>query len=81
VQDEIEIVATVVGTDDTSLQPVHGRHRYLTGDIVWGARHADILSERPDGTIVLDIRHFDTLTPAEPTPDFPYRWQPPGVSR
>jgi inward rectifier potassium channel len=74
---EIEIVATVVGTDDTSLQPVHGRHRYLTTDIAWGARHVDILSERPDGMIVLDVRHFDELTPAEPTPDFPYRWQPP----
>jgi len=76
-RDEIEIVATVVGTDDTSLQPVHGRHRYLTDDILWGARHVDILSERPDGTIVLDIRRFDELTPTEPTEQFPYRWQPP----
>lgn len=75
-QEEIELVATVVGTDDTSLQPVHGRHRYLTSDILWGARHVDVLSERSDGVLVLDIRRFDELVPTEPTEQFPFRWQP-----
>jgi inward rectifier potassium channel len=70
--DEVEIAVSVVGTDDTSLQPVHARHRYLAKDIVWGARPADVLSERPDGVIVLDLRRFHDVVPTEPTESFPY---------
>jgi inward rectifier potassium channel len=70
--DELELAVTVVGTDDTSLQPVHGRRRYLAGDIVWGARLADVLSELPNGKLQLDVRKFDTLVPTEPTASFPY---------
>jgi hypothetical protein len=62
----------VVGTDDTSLQPVHGRTRYMLDDIVWGARHADVLRELPDGRLELDITKFDDLIATEPTADFPY---------
>jgi inward rectifier potassium channel len=70
---EVELVITVVGVDDTSLQPVHARHRYTHEAIVWGARHADVLSEDPDGTLVLDLRKFHHLTPTEPLPSFDYR--------
>jgi len=71
-REEIELVVSVVGTDDTSLQPVHGRTRYLLDDIVWGARLADVLSELPDGRLQLDISKFDDLVATEPTRDFPY---------
>lgn len=70
--EEVELVVTVVGTDDTSLQPVHGRVRYVLEEIVWGARHADILRELPDGRIELDVSKFDDLIATEPTDDFPY---------
>jgi len=70
--DELELAVTVVGTDDVSLQPVHGRRRYTTSDIVWGARLADVLSELPDGRMQLDIRKFHDLVPSEPTATFPY---------
>jgi inward rectifier potassium channel len=69
---EVELVATVVGTDDTSLQPVHARHRYVAADLVWGARLADVLRELPDGRLELDVRKFDELTPSEKTEAFPY---------
>jgi inward rectifier potassium channel len=72
VANEMEFLASVVGTDETSLQPVHGRHRYLDSDVVWGARHADILSERDDGLIQMDVRKFDDLQPTEPSATFPY---------
>jgi inward rectifier potassium channel len=71
-EQEMELLASVTGTDDTSLQPVHARWRYLSEDIVWGARHADILSERPDGLIEMDVSKFDDLVPTEPTTNFPY---------
>ena len=68
---ELELVVSVVGVDDTSLQPVHARHRYTDEAIVWGARHADVLSE--DGpALVLDLRRFHELTPTSPTAEFPY---------
>jgi inward rectifier potassium channel len=70
--DELELVVTVVGTDDTSLQPVHGRARYVSSDLVWGARLADVLSELPDGRIQLDVGQFDAIVTTEPTSDFAY---------
>jgi inward rectifier potassium channel len=71
-RDEIEITASVMGTDDTSLQPVHGRRRYETKDIVWGARPADVLSETPDGRLQLDVTKFDAIVATQPTETFPY---------
>ena len=71
-QSEVEILASVVGTDDTSLQPVHGRHRYEAKDMVWGARPADVLSELPDGRLQLDIRKFDVMVETQSSEEFPY---------
>jgi inward rectifier potassium channel len=70
--EELEFVVSLIGTDDTSLQPVHARHRYGHMDVVWGARHADVLTEQADGTIVLDLRKFHDTVPTQATPDFPY---------
>ena len=69
---ECELLVTVVGVDDTSLQPVHARHTYLDHEIVWGARHRDVLHERPDGQMVLDVTRFHDIEPIEPSVDFPY---------
>jgi inward rectifier potassium channel len=71
-QQEVEITASVSGTDDTSLQLVHARRRYEAKDIVWGARPSDVLAERPDGLIQLDVSKFDQIEPTEPTETFPY---------
>ena len=35
-------------------------------EILWGARHADILSETPEGDLVLDLRRFHEVVPADP---------------
>jgi inward rectifier potassium channel len=70
--EEIELLVSVVGTDDTSLQPVHGRHRYLTEEIVWGAHLSDVLTELDDGRLRLDLTRFHALEPSEPTEGFPY---------
>jgi len=71
-RDEAEVMVTVTGVDDVSLQLVHARHTYEHQDIVFGARHADILSELPDGDLVLDLQRFHELQPTEPTETFPY---------
>lgn len=69
---EAEILVTLFGVDDTSLQPVHAQKTYAHQEIRFGMRHVDILSEGPDGTLTLDLRNFHALAPSTPTPDFPY---------
>jgi inward rectifier potassium channel len=71
-QEEVELIVTVFGTDGTSLQPVHGRHRYLARDLLWGARPCDVLSDLPDGRLQLDVRRFHDVVPTDPTSSFPY---------
>jgi inward rectifier potassium channel len=61
---EGELQLEVMGMDDTSLQPVHARHTWYAGSIAFGSRLADVLSETPDGHMVLDLRHFHEVVPA-----------------
>jgi inward rectifier potassium channel len=69
---EVELIASLVGTDDTSMQTVHARHTYTDDQVRWGMRHADILSEVEGDRFVLDLRKFHDLVRSEPTEDFPY---------
>ncbi len=69
---EAELMVAVVGVDDTSLQPVHARHTYADHEILWGARPVDVLSEREDGRIVLDVTKFHDVVETDPTDEFPY---------
>ena len=70
--DETELSLMVVGLDETSMQPIHASHQYFTRQILWGARHADILSEAENGDLVLDLNKFHDTEPTAPSPQFPY---------
>jgi len=70
---DAELTLSVTGTDETSMQPAHAQHTWLHRSIVWGARLADVLSETPEGDMLLDLRRFHEVVPTEPTPEFPYR--------
>jgi inward rectifier potassium channel len=69
---EIELQVQVIGLDDATMQMVHGGHRYFARQFLWGHRLADVLSETPDGHLLLDLRKFQDVEPTEPTADFPY---------
>ncbi len=71
-RDEVEFMVTVVGIDETSAQNLHARFTYDHTRVRWGARHADMLSERADGGLRLDMAHFDHLVATAPTETFPY---------
>ena len=58
-----ELQLEVVGIDDTSLQPVHARYTWFAGSVVWDARMADVLSETPEGDMILDLRNFHEVVP------------------
>ncbi len=62
--EEAEIGVMIVGTDDTSLQPVHARRTYYAHQIHWGRKYVDVLSERADGTMVLDLHRFHDHEPS-----------------
>ncbi len=68
---EYELTLTLTGVDETSGQTLHAAHTYEDNFIQWGARHADMLTRKPDG-LILDIGKFDELTPTVATDGFPY---------
>ena len=78
VASEAELSVALSGTDDTSRQPVHGRHIYEHTAIVWGARLVDVLSETPEGDIQLDLTRFHDLEPTPPSERFAYPRKGPG---
>ncbi|WP_449416770.1 ion channel [Phormidium nigroviride] len=55
---EIEIVATMTGLDETVSQTIHARHSYVAGEILWNVRFVDILSKSPDGSRAIDYTRF-----------------------
>lgn len=62
-RDEIELVVTLMGTDEMSVQKLWAQARYTAADIRWGARYADVLSELPDGRLRLDMTKFNETVP------------------
>jgi inward rectifier potassium channel len=70
--EETELSVMVIGIDDTTMQPVHAAHNYYAGQILWGARHLDIISDLPDGNMLVDLRKFHQTEPTTPTTYFPY---------
>lgn len=71
-EDEVELHVLVVGLDDTAMQPVHATHRYFAHEVLWGARHVDILTDNDDGHLTLDLRRFHDFESTRPTDAFPY---------
>jgi inward rectifier potassium channel len=69
---DAEISCSLTGTDDISLQAIHGRYTWEHFDVAWGQRLADVLSESADGAVVLDLTKFHALEPAAPIEGFPY---------
>lgn len=69
---EVELILTLSGTDELSVQKLHAQTRYEAKQIRWGARHADMLSERPDGKLRLDMRQFHEVVETRRTDQFPY---------
>jgi inward rectifier potassium channel len=64
-RDEVEFTLTLVGLDEVSAQSLHAQMHYTDRDVRFDVRHADMLSERPDGGLRLDITRFDELVPME----------------
>jgi inward rectifier potassium channel len=53
-----EIFLSFSGLDETSGQQIHARHNYKLDDIVYNARHSDVLTIGDDGTRTVDYASF-----------------------
>jgi len=58
VSSEAEIIASLVGIDESLSQTVHARYSYLADEITWGGRFADVISRLPDGRRRVDLSRF-----------------------
>ena len=61
-----EIVVTVTGIDEITVQPVHARASYLAHEVLWDHRFADVFIETEDRRLAIDYRLFHETEPIEP---------------
>lgn len=61
--EEGELLVTVAALDEVTLQPVHATWVYDDAHVVFGARPADMLSPRPDGSIDVHLERFHDVVP------------------
>lgn len=61
IRDQVEILVTLTGTDDTFIQPIQARFSYTPEEILWNARFKDVLSHEPDGTIRIALEDIHAL--------------------
>ncbi len=62
------LLLTMTGFDETLGQTVHSRYGYEFGEVVWGARFADVITVEADGTRVIDYRRFHDVVPEKLSP-------------
>jgi inward rectifier potassium channel len=60
---EMRFIVTVTGLDATFATTIHARRIYQADEVVWNARFADVLSNRPDGQLQLDYTKFHDVVP------------------
>jgi inward rectifier potassium channel len=60
---EVRFIVTVTGLDATFATTIHARRIYHADDIVWNARFTDVLSNGPDGGLILDLGKFHDVRP------------------
>jgi inward rectifier potassium channel len=57
-RDLMRFIVTVTGLDGTYAQTIHARRIYLAHEVIWGGRFVDVLSNRPDGRMQIDLSKF-----------------------
>lgn len=65
---ELELMITVSGTDETTIQPVLARHTYEVDSLHFNARLADTLREIEGGKLELNLHRFDDIERVKDAP-------------
>jgi inward rectifier potassium channel len=61
--EDVELICSLTGIDDTFSQPVHARHVYGAEELRWAARFVDITGRTPDGRAYIDYTRFHDVMP------------------
>lgn len=59
------LIVTMLGFDGTLGQQTHARHVYTPSDLGVDEQFRDVLSELPDGRLMIDLTHFHVTEAAE----------------
>jgi inward rectifier potassium channel len=70
--EQAEISLAVTGTDETTLQAVHGRFVWEAPALAWGTRLDDVVAETKDRNVTMDLRNFDKVRATAPSAEFPW---------
>ncbi len=62
-EQEIELIVTLTGIDETVSQTIHARYSYVAEEILWNMRFVDILGKTPEGKRYVDYRRFHDVIP------------------
>jgi len=63
VDNQVELIALLSGTDDTLSETIYARHSYKPDHIRWNHRFADVLSLDARGRRVVNLRRFHDTEP------------------
>ncbi len=63
VEDNMELLVTLTGLDETVSQIIHARYSYISEEILWNMRFVDILSKTQDGRRCIDYSRFHDVMP------------------
>ena len=75
VENQIELIALLSGTDDTLSEVIYARQSYRPAQILWERRFVDVLSLTANGRRLVDLTRFHDTEPQrpifDPSPDVP----------
>ncbi|MCS6812297.1 MAG: ion channel [Cyanobacteria bacterium] len=60
---DLTIIVTMTGIDETLSQTIHARHAYLARDILWNQRFVDMVLPLPGGRRAIDYHRFHEVVP------------------
>jgi inward rectifier potassium channel len=63
-RDNVGLVVTLIGLDDTIAQTVHARHSWDHDQILFDRRFVDVITDNADGSRTLDLGKFHDTVPS-----------------
>jgi inward rectifier potassium channel len=64
--DEVEIVVVLSGTDETYSEKIYARHSYMPHDIHWNKKFANIIGRAASGRLTVDLNRFHAIEDLAP---------------
>jgi len=63
IEEEMELVVTLTGIDETVSQTIHSRHSFVAQEILWNRRFVDIMLKTRDGKRCINYSRFHDVEP------------------